>query len=259
MDMGIGLSETLLILLVILLFFGSKQLPKILKDFGHFSSMAKIKLNDFLAEIRQTVEEEKKPTIDWVSEKKAALRKNMLALRRSQSLEELQKKSKQIAQNLMESVVWKEAGLILIYLSMPDEVQTDNLIKAAFLENKRVIIPYTQENSGDLKISELKSLEEDLQKGRFGIREPKNDKIRRFFKSDLDLVICPGVAFDRHAGRLGFGKGYFDNFLKELRGMIPVVGFAFDFQILQEPLPFSYNDIPMDMVFTESEIISAPK
>jgi 5-formyltetrahydrofolate cyclo-ligase len=259
MDMGVGLGETILILLFILLFFGSKQMPKMLKDIGGIIATVKIKVNDFLAEMRETVEEKQKPSLDWAGEKKTEIRKKMLALRRKEPQEETNNKSERIVLKLFASEEWKRASSLLVYLSMPDEVQTGLIIKTAFSQNKRVIIPYSGINPGDLKISELKNPEEDLQKGRFGILEPKKEKIRRFFKSDLDIVICPGVAFDRQCGRLGFGKGYFDGFLKELRGMVPVIGLAFDFQILPEPLPFSNHDVPMNMIFTESEFVSSSK
>jgi 5-formyltetrahydrofolate cyclo-ligase len=73
-----------------------------------------------------------------------------------------------------------------------------------------------------------------------------------FLKSDLDLVLCPGVAFDTRGARLGRGKHYYDNFLSELKGKIPIVGLAFSCQISNTPLPCDpYSDIRMDEVITE--------
>jgi 5-formyltetrahydrofolate cyclo-ligase len=75
-----------------------------------------------------------------------------------------------------------------------------------------------------------------------------------FFKSDIQLIVCPAVAFDRYGGRLGRGKGSYDRFLKEMKGRVPIYGIAFDCQIMgsQDRLPFAYHDVVMDQVVTES-------
>jgi 5-formyltetrahydrofolate cyclo-ligase len=122
-------------------------------------------------------------------------------------------------------------------------------------QGKRVVVPYCRNVGNELGIAEIRSLEEDLAEGALGVPEPVERIRNNFFKSDLQLVICPAVAFDIYGARLGRGKGYYDVFLKELKGKVPLVGFGFDCQIQQENLPFEYHDIPMDQVITESGLL----
>jgi 5-formyltetrahydrofolate cyclo-ligase len=84
-----------------------------------------------------------------------------------------------------------------------------------------------------------------LKKGPYGICEPV---VQRFVKrEDLDLVIVPGVAFDRRGNRLGRGKGYYDRFLKKLPNEAISFGLAFDFQILPS-LPATKTDVSVNKV-----------
>lgn len=97
----------------------------------------------------------------------------------------------------------------------------------------------------------------NLQKGRFGILEPKN-KIRLKSFSKIAAVIVPGIAFDKKGNRLGFGKGYFDKFLKKIKSDALKIGLAFSFQVLKK-IPTTKNDIKMDFIITEKEIIDVNK
>ena len=84
-----------------------------------------------------------------------------------------------------------------------------------------------------------------LEKGHYGILEPAQ---KRFCEiKALDLVIVPGVAFDRRGNRLGRGKGYYDGFLSRLPKDTPSIGLAFDFQILPT-LPTTPTDVSVRSV-----------
>jgi 5-formyltetrahydrofolate cyclo-ligase len=124
-----------------------------------------------------------------------------------------------------------------------------------FNEGKRVVLPYCTSPSYELGIAEIKDLEKDCITGEFNIREPAQALRGKFLKSDLDLIVCPGVAFDRYGGRLGNGKGCYDRFVNELRGKVPIFALAFDCQLTSETLPFEYHDIPMDQIITESGLV----
>jgi 5-formyltetrahydrofolate cyclo-ligase len=119
---------------------------------------------------------------------------------------------------------------------------------------KRVIVPYSHEDSS-MGVGEITSLEKDIifRQG-IGVYEPAPEKRNNFFKTDIQFVICPAVAFDIYGARLGRGKGSYDRFCKELKGVVPVYGIAFDCQIMgpDERLPFAYHDVVMDQVITES-------
>ena len=253
MDFGIGFSETILIVFLVLIFFGSNQVPTILKEIGRFTALLRARFNEFYSQI-QIPDKPAESFIPTEVIKKKELRKTYNDLRKALSPEDVQHKSGLVFTRLTEHVLWRSANAVMIYLSLPYEVQTDAMINLAFSQQKRVMVPYVDETKNRINISEIKNIH-DLQPGHFKVREPKKEDIKRFFKSDLELVICPGVAFDRNCSRLGFGKGYYDMFLKELRGDVPMVGLSFDLQITPERIPFSYDDIPMDFIFTESQTL----
>ena len=143
-----------------------------------------------------------------------------------------------------------KATNIFVYMSKKDEVNTSNII-AFLLENKKkVFIPFIKND--ELYFSEYESLD-DLQDGSFGILESKQ-KIPS--NINPDVIIVPGVAFDRKGNRLGRGKGYYDRFLKNKSCL--KIGLAFDFQVLDN-IPVQKWDISMDIVITEKEVINCRK
>ena len=78
---------------------------------------------------------------------------------------------------------------------------------------------------------------------------------RRPQAADLDLILVPGLTFDRSGGRLGLGKGYYDRFLKYVRPDAPKIAPAFECQLLDE-VPVSPHDVRVDMVVTENAVYS---
>ncbi len=256
MDIGIGFGETLLIVILILVFFGSEKLPSVMRELGRLTAVLRARTNEFMTEIQRASVATEQEAVDAMQEKKASLRKAMLSLRRDQTHGDVITKSGAIRERLVQSEKWTQATSIFIYLSLPEEVRTDELIEGALAQGKRVAVPTLIPVFGTMDACEIVDLKE-TEPGPMGIRKPKPDCARRFFKSDIDLVVCPGVAFDERGGRLGFGKAYYDRYLRELHGKVPIVGLAFDFQISAEPLPFSQQDIPVDLVFTETRVVGA--
>jgi 5-formyltetrahydrofolate cyclo-ligase len=143
----------------------------------------------------------------------------------------------------------------MLYVSTKNEVETKSRINELLANNKRIILPYCKNTLNELGMAEIKNIEQDTLPGMFGILEPVERVRDNFFKSDLQLIVCPAIAFDIYANRLGNGKGYFDTFLKEIKNRTPVFGIAFDCQIYQENLPFDYHDVSMDQVITESGLL----
>jgi 5-formyltetrahydrofolate cyclo-ligase len=90
----------------------------------------------------------------------------------------------------------------------------------------------------------------DLQMGRFDILEPKTSDI--IDPEDLDVIIVPIVAFDKLKHRIGYGKGYFDRYLKKTSAR--KIGIAFSFQEVDEILVDSF-DVDCDIVITEITFI----
>ena len=95
----------------------------------------------------------------------------------------------------------------------------------------------------------LKDFKQGLKKGPYGIYEPKEFESRPSRIKDIDLVIVPGLAFDRKNNRLGHGQGYYDRFLKCLPQDTPKIGLGFKFQLLKD-IPTTRNDFSLTKVIT---------
>ena len=251
MDMGVGFTEILFILLLILVFFGSKELPKYIREgarmvarLRRYSDKMRREFNDISADAF--------PVDDNVRTQKRELRNNYLAARRSLTPAERTEKSKRICRFLENVKQFKEARAVMIYVNMGNEVETKELIAGMLRAGKRVFVPYCRPESRSLGMGEVTDLENDLVIGENRTPEPRPGLRDRFFRSDLQLIVCPGVAFDKYGGRLGRGLSYYDNFLRELKSKMPLFGLAFDCQVNNEHLPFSYSDVTMDQIVTES-------
>ncbi|MBN2765067.1 MAG: 5-formyltetrahydrofolate cyclo-ligase [Paludibacteraceae bacterium] len=137
---------------------------------------------------------------------------------------------------------FEDAQTILLYWSMPDELPTHNFI-VKWSKRKQILLPVVKDD--DMLIRPF-SGKDDLKRSTFGIWEPDSQKE---FMNKIDLVIAPGIAFDRRRSRLGRGKGYYDRFFVNKR--IVKIGVGFDFQLL-ESIPTHQYDIKMDKIITPS-------
>ncbi|HEX2957455.1 MAG TPA: 5-formyltetrahydrofolate cyclo-ligase [Chitinispirillaceae bacterium] len=261
MNTGIGFSEFILVVLLILVFFGSKELPNFLKKAAQmlatvrrYSNRVKSELNS----ITNPIDLQSDSFVNVQSDKKNELRKKHRIARKSIDRVTRTEKTAAVHTHLKSTDEYKAASTVMIYHSTGSELSTIELINDMLSEGKRVILPYCTPPSYELGISEIKDLQNDCVPGEFNIPEPAPSLRKKFLRSDLDLIICPGVAFDRYGGRLGNGKGCYDRFITELRGKIPIYALAFDCQITSETLPFEYHDVPMDQIITESGFLLPP-
>lgn len=159
-------------------------------------------------------------------------------------------KSLSIAQKLFKLPVFKRAGAVCFYVALPEEVDTRSMIDRAICMGKRVVIPFSDLENKELELFEIKSRRTDLKKGSFGIWEPRKDRTKRFSAGDLDLVVVPGIIFDRKKNRLGRGLGFYDRFLSLLSSRIPTAGLAFSFQIISR-VPVERHDKPLTFLLTD--------
>ena len=146
--------------------------------------------------------------------------------------------------------VFRNSKVVFFYVSAGNEVQTRDTIKEA-LDKKRVAIPIADKVNKTISASELLDFNE-LESGPFSILEPKIEFVRIVNPKDLDLVIVPGIAFDVYGNRIGYGHGYFDNFLKHISAA--KIALAYEMQIVDE-IPADEKDIRVDFIITEKRII----
>jgi 5-formyltetrahydrofolate cyclo-ligase len=179
---------------------------------------------------------------------KDRLRREILALRKGFRGEDLKQHSTDIRKNLESLPEFKKAKRICFYISFENEPETHALIADSLKNGKTVIIPYVDRK--EIFLSELKDFSE-LEKGKFGILEPAKKFIRPADVSGLDLIVMPGIVFDRKGHRIGFGEGYYDKLLA--RSNVKKVALAYDFQIV-ESIPAEVHDVPVDMIVTEKGV-----
>ena len=186
------------------------------------------------------------------AEAKAAIRAQALERRRALDEDVQRTLSLAIEQRLVRLDLYRQARAIHTYVDARDgEVGTRELIRRAIHEGKRVFVPRVERSPRRLDHYEITSLH-DLEPGTFGLLEPNRERSRLVDPAEADLVLVPGLAFDRSGWRIGFGAGDYDLFLAGLEA--PRVGLAFSLQ-LHDALPHEEHDIPMDLVVTEAEVI----
>ena len=169
-------------------------------------------------------------------------------------------KSLAIFNILKEKDFYKNADNIMVYITLENEneVSTEPIIDDLMNRGKRVFVPLTVHKTKELIVSELKDLDNDLEVGNFGVMEPKKETTRPVEPSVLDLVIVPGVAFDKKGYRVGHGAGYYDRFLPKLSKKTVTVSIAFDMQMIDE-VPADCHDIPVKYIITEKQFIGCMK
>lgn len=173
---------------------------------------------------------------------------------RRQSLDDAGPRSEAITQRLLSEFSIHEGSNWLVYISVRNEVRTNDILQQLLMTSGQVVVPYCLSNH-ELGLFQLSDFSQ-LERGAFGIREPLTDlrAERTVSPETLDLVVMPGVAFDRRGNRIGYGKGYFDRLLEKLNADCTKVALAFDCQIVPE-IPIEVHDVPVDYLVTETQFI----
>ena len=168
----------------------------------------------------------------------------------SGSLDEryIRESSDLIADKILSSGAYLNAGTIFCYMGVGREVGTDGIIQKVLRDGKRLCIPLCH-GKGIMDAREYMS-ETELVTGACGIPEPTSDA-KVIPVSEIDLAIIPCVACDRSCNRLGHGAGYYDRFLGE--SDITKVALCLD-AVLADEIATDGYDVSMDAVVTEKEI-----
>ena len=171
---------------------------------------------------------------------KKELRAHIKTLKKQHTKEELLGLSDRILAKLEQHPDFVNAEKVMLYNALPDEVQTLNFLEKWHLR-KKIILPTVV---GDDIVPVEYGKDTAFAMGDFNILEPQNEP----YTGDFDLIVVPGVAFDRKGNRLGRGKGYYDRFLSQ-HLEVKRIGICFDFQLVEE-VPSEPFDIRMDEVIT---------
>ena len=212
-------------------------------------------------------------TSDVISRKKE-LRKEVRTRLRGLTKDDIQSQSQKVWDRLFDLPSYQKAKSVGLFLSMPaGEIDTDIALRNAFEAGKEIYVPQVGKNFEQADMELLKVIAEAPKDGsifhqkwprnKWGIPEPPEDMpLHPARPGDIDLIVVPGLAFDKNGDRLGQGKGYYDRFLERMvsgEAQTPtLVAVGLDAQLV-ESIPVDGKDHRMDMILLPSMIIEAPK
>ncbi len=158
---------------------------------------------------------------------KTQLREEIRNRKRSYSRERLHDMSLALERTIMERREWWESQTVLLYHALPDEVDTSLLLSAAVESGKTILLPRVDGERLTLHPYDPSQ----MQSGEYGIMEPQTPEIPESRYGEIEMVLVPGMAFDRRGHRLGRGKGFYDRLLPSLN-RARFIGICFPFQIV---------------------------
>ncbi|MBI3821139.1 MAG: 5-formyltetrahydrofolate cyclo-ligase [Planctomycetes bacterium] len=192
-------------------------------------------------------------SFDDTPERKKMLREQAHANRNAQ--ENKDELSRDICAKFVGLPEYVRARTVMYYIDVRSEVRTRHDLPTALTQGKKIIVPWCNDK-GELELFHLESMDE-LAIGMYKILEPKQElrglPAKQVDAKDLDLIMVPGVAFDRSGARMGHGKGYYDKLLQHARLDAPLVALAFECQLFPE-IPTAPHDVFMDRIITERAV-----
>ena len=172
---------------------------------------------------------------------KSEVRKRMRELKRAVPPEEKLRRSALIMERVEQTEAFRKAKVVLLYWSMADEVQTHDFVEKWY-RDKVLLLPCV--DGDDLVLRQYTGPECLVAGEQFGIGEPTGPVWDNL--DSVELIVVPGVAFDRRNNRMGRGRGFYDRMLKSTPNAIKI-GIAYRFQVLEE-IPVEAFDVPMDLI-----------
>ena len=181
-----------------------------------------------------------------LSEAKAALRKELRAELGKLSPEDRASASEQVCERLRQTTVWRRAHAVLGYVPLSDEIDVFPLLDRARQEGRRIALPQFNPQAGAYVACQIYDRHKDLTPGKFGILEPGRH-CPPVGMQELDLILVPGLAFDKDGHRLGRGRGFYDRLLASVSAV--KCGLAFDQQVRVQ-IPVEPHDVLLDCIVT---------
>lgn len=157
--------------------------------------------------------------------------------------------SEQIADAVMSWIQREGFDAVMLYLSMRSEVETEGLLERLLRAGKRVCAPVVDTERNSMIPRRIQDVRTDLVRHRYGMLEPRT-ACPIFPVAQLQLVVVPGIAFDRKGYRLGYGKGFYDRFLANCLQAVRI-GLAYQIQVVEDTFPEAW-DVPVQHIFTET-------
>lgn len=184
---------------------------------------------------------------------KSSLRNNYLSLCEKMPKDFSQRVDRLVRDMFDQLDYYQETSLVLGYLPIHEEIDTLPLMREALLSGKRLALPYLDPHTNQLCFYEVTSLS-DITRGSRGLGRPPFDATEPLSTQDFlgSLCLVPGLVFDGEGYRVGYGAGYYDEFLAYYPG--DKVGLVRSVQVSSNPLPHDDHDVPVDVLVTEGSI-----
>lgn len=183
---------------------------------------------------------------------KKALRKEVLSKRTHLSGSEWKLKSESIANELLKLDIVNQVNAIASFVDFRNEVSTDAINKWILNHGKSLYLPLIDMKKKSMTFYRVTDLDE-LVRSNYGIMEPDPSVHEAVNPNRIDLFITPGIAFDPHGYRLGYGGGFYDQLFAGIRSEVPKIGLAFDLQCVPE-LPLESFDRRITHLVTETGV-----
>jgi 5-formyltetrahydrofolate cyclo-ligase len=182
---------------------------------------------------------------------KKELRQHLRQILDGISPTELHDRSLLACHHLAQTREYERAEVIMVFLSLPTEVDTTSLVVQAWRDNKRVLAPKVSWEQRRMLPTEIRSLSDDVSESPLGIREPAQGMPMPV--GSIDMVVVPGIGFDAQGNRIGRGRGFYDRFLahRDWRGI--ACGLALKEQLVGE-VPTTEHDMRVDLLATDAGI-----
>jgi 5-formyltetrahydrofolate cyclo-ligase len=165
--------------------------------------------------------------------------------------EQRSEKSTKACRNLVSTRQFRSAAVVMMYLSLPHEVDTSEAILSAWQLGKTVLVPKVSWQQRHMIPVQINSLETDFSTEASGLRNPITGVPMPL--EDIDLVVTPALGFDGKGNRLGRGSSYYDRFFANAELKATRCGFAFAEQQV-ETVPVAEHDEPVDFLVTDEGV-----
>jgi 5-formyltetrahydrofolate cyclo-ligase len=183
---------------------------------------------------------------------KAELRRKLMDCLLTIPSEQRSERSRKACRNLVSTAEFQDASTIMMFLSLPHEVDTSEAILHAWQLGKAVAVPKISWQQRHMIPVQINSLETGFSTAASGLRNPISGLPVPF--GEIDLVVTPGLGFDKKGNRLGRGGSYYDRFFANDELKADRCGFAFAEQLI-ESIPVTEHDEPVEILVTDEEII----
>ena len=163
-------------------------------------------------------------------------------------------KTKAIEKRLFEFANFLESKVAMLYVNKNNEVATKDILFRSYAYSKIVVLPAYSNDTFEMTLMKVDTLEKDLIAGPRGIYQPDPDRCKVVPIDRIDIAIIPAIALDEKGGRIGSGQGYYDRLIPNLAITTRKVALALEEQIIQQ-VPIESHDKHVDIIITDQRII----